>query len=87
MVLIILFFEHISKFIQEIILLFKKFQISYLAWKLESDLCGSKLHQYSTLTTKAASFNGFREYILKLDCQNQGKEIQMIYDIFIIKIS
>ena len=67
-------------------LLFKKFQISYLAWKLESDLCGSKLHQYSTLTTKAASFNGFREYILKLDCQNQGKEIQMIYNTFIILI-
>ena len=67
-------------------LLFKKFQISYLAWKLESDLCGSKLHQYSTLTTKAASFNGFREYILKLDCQNQGKEIQMRYNILIILI-
>ena len=67
-------------------LLFKKFQISYLAWKLESDLCGSKLHQYSTLTTKAASFNGFREYILKLDCQNQGKEIQMICNIFIIRL-
>ena len=65
---------------------FKKFQITYLAWKLESDLCGSKLHQYSTLTTKAASFNGFREYILKLDCQNQGKEIQIIYNIFIIRL-
>ena len=77
-------YHFIFEFIPELMLLFEKFQISYLAWKLESDLCGSKLHQYSTLTTKAASFNGFREYILKLDCQNQGKEIQMIYGLFLV---
>ena len=56
----------------------KKTVLQFTAWTLDENTCDSQLHQYSTLTTKAASFNGFREYMLKLECQDQGKEFQVI---------